>query len=388
MTVRKNFTKLGIMIEDTEGLYKAPATDTDFIETLEDGATIEQSKEKIERNVMSGNRIRKNFRLGKETASGNTPLEAKAGDTPGTAPKYTELHEAAGMGKSGLAARVTSGTSHTTTLINVASTTGLVAGDIVLVKESELSANADHISPIASIVSNTSITLLIPASNAFTDNVEIEASVILRLDESVNKTVSVTKIYEGDEKEQRLTGGRVSNIQLQNWTTGQTPQWLCDLVGLGVNKVLNSSAFSPEYDDGQPPLILNSCIFKNTSQLEINEFTMAIGNPVTIKSSTCSSNGNVSSRGTGKNIISGSFNPYASQNAVQFKLDEDEYSVFGYAYNPTANDGEKSQVIAFYIPKVKSDTSVDADVDGLLTNAVTFEATPDDYTDSIVIALI
>lgn len=384
--VTKEFSKLGIEIEDTEGTYKAPQGDTSFIETLEDGATIEGTREKKDRNVLSGDRIRRNFRLSGKNVSSSVPVECKASDEIGSKPKYAEMFEAAGFGVSGLSARITSGTSNTVSVINVSSTANLNVGDLVLVKESELSSNPDHISPIASIVTDTSITLLIPADNPFSDNVELEKSSILKLDKSVNKTLSLTKIYEGDETEMRAVGCRTSNISLNNFTTDEYPNWAFDLVGLNFEDVLNSSSFNPQYEESAPPLILGACVYKGSSKLQLNEFSMAIQNNVSIKKSTCAENGNVSSRGTGKYIVSGSLNPYKKQDAIDFKLDESEFSLFGYAYNPSANDGEKTQVFAFYIPKVRLTTKVDGDVEGIMVDSLGFEATPDSEEDSIRIA--
>jgi len=374
------------MKEVIEGTYVAPAGDTDFIETLEDGATIEGTREKKDRNVLSGDRNRKKFRLSGKNVSASVPVECKASDVIGAKPKYAEMFEAAGFKAREYGARITSGTSNTTSVINIANTSSLSVGDIVLVKESELSANPDHISPIASIVDDTSITLLIAADNAFTDNVELEKSCHLKLDKTVNETLSVTKIYEGDETEMRAVGCRTSNIALNNFVTDEYPSWAFDLVGLNFEEVLNSTAFSPSYEDSAPPLVLSACIYKDSSKITINEFSLAIQNNVSIKKSTCSANGNVSSRGTGKYIVSGSMNPYKKSDAIDFKLDESEFSLFGFAYNPSANDGEKKEVFAFYIPKCKLITKTDGDIEGIMVDSLGWEATPDSEADSIRIA--
>lgn len=384
--VTKEFSKLGIMKETTEGTYQAPAGDTDFIETLEDGATIEGTREKKDRNTLSGDRIKRNFRLSKKDVSASVPVECKASDVIGAKPKYAELFEAAGFGVSSLGARITSGVGNTTSQINIADTSSLSVGDIVLVKESELSANKDHVSPIASIDPNVSITLLVPADNAFTDNVELEKSTHLKLDKTVNETLSITKIYEGDETEMRAVGCRTSNISLNNFVTGEYPSWAFDLVGLNFEDILNSTAFNPSYEDSAPPLVLGACVHKGATKLELNEFSLAIQNNVSIKMSTCAENGNVSSRGTGKYVVSGSMNPFKKSDAIDFKLDESEFSLFGYAYNPSANDGEKTEVFAFYIPKCRLVTKTDGDAEGIMVDSLGWEATPDSEADSIRIA--
>jgi hypothetical protein len=383
--VIKENSKLGCMKEVTEGTYVAPAGDTDFIETTEDGATIEGTREKKDRNVMSGDRVKRNFRLSKRDVSASVPLEFKAGDTEGVAPKWTEMLEAMGMSVDTMTSSVTSGASHTTSVINVSDTSEFSVNQIVMIKE----AGDYHVSPIKSIVTDTSIELLVPMASAPADSVVIAKATNFQFDKTVNQTLSLTKIYEGDETELRATGCRTTEMALSNFITGEYPQLAFSLVGLNFSDILNSSAFSPSYDESEPPLILGAKAYKDGSEeLCLNEIGLSITNNVSIKTCTGNENGNVSSRGTGKLIVSGTMNPFKKQDAIDFELNESEFSLFFFAANPTATEGEKEQVIAVHIPKVRLTAKVDADNEGILVDSLTWEATPDSEADSIRIALI
>lgn len=382
--VIKENSKLGIMKEVTEGTYVAPAGNTDFIETTEDGATIEGTREKKDRNVMSGDRVKRNFRLSKKDVSASVPLEFKAGDTEGVAPKWTEMLESLGMSVDTMTSSVTSGASHTTTVINVADTSEFSVNQIVMIKES----GAYHVSPIASIVTNTSITLSIPMASAPADSVVIAKATNFQIDKTVNQTLSLTKIYEGDETELRALGCRASEMSMSNFITGEYPSLAFSLVGLDFQDILNSSSHAPTYDESEPPLILGAKVYKDGVEICLNEVGLTITNNVSMKTCTGNENGNVSSRGTGKYVVGGTLNPFKKSDAIDFKLDESEFEIFFFAANPTATDGEVEQVIAVHIPKAKLVSKVDADNEGILTDSLSWEATPDSEADSIRIALI
>lgn len=381
----KENSKFGAMPEVIEGTYVAPATNADFIETTEDSATIQGTRETKSRNRMTGDRIAKDLRLGKKDASSNVPVEFKAGSNEGDVPKWTLLLEALGMSVDTMSSSVTSGSGHTTTVINVSDTSEFSENQIVMIKE----AGAYHVTPIKNIVTDTSFEMVVPMASAPADSVVIAKGSTFKLDKTVNKTVSLTKIYEGDETELRATGCRTTQVALSNWVTSEIPSLGFDLEGINFSEVLNSTAFSPSYDDSQPPMILSAKAIKDgTEELCLNEVGLTISQTVSKKTCTSSENGNVSSRGTGKYTVSGTLDPFKASDAIQFSLDESEYSLFFCASNPTATDGEIEQVIAIYIPKAKSTSKVDADRDGILTDSVGWEATPDSEVDSIRITLI
>ena len=53
LTVKKN-TAVAVVVEDTEGTYKAPQSSADFLQTLADGFELGKTKEVIERNIFTG----------------------------------------------------------------------------------------------------------------------------------------------------------------------------------------------------------------------------------------------------------------------------------------------------------------------------------------------
>src|SRR5574343_984130 len=159
--VTKNYTLTGFKEETTEGTFNAPAN-SDYIETLEDGVKITATRETKARNVMTGDRMRQDLRLGSKNIEVEAPVEMKAGSAEGEAPAYQKMFESFGFKNRGLSSTVTTQTGHTTSVINISNSdiSNFKVNDIVLIKE----AGDFHCSPIYAVdcVSvQKSITLLI-----------------------------------------------------------------------------------------------------------------------------------------------------------------------------------------------------------------------------------
>ena len=95
------------------------------------------------------------------------------------------------------------------------------------------------------------------------------------------------------------------------------------------------------------------------------------------KTSTCSSNGRISSRPT-ERTITGTFNPYKQDDDIsictKFECNE-KFSLFGFAKLPNCPDnGEYDGVVAFYLPDCRITEITEADQDGLLQEEVSFQA--------------
>lgn len=387
--VTKNYTLTGFKEEVTEGTFNEPANG-DYIETLEEGAKITATRETKTRNVMSGDRMRQDLRLGSKNIEVEVPMEMKAGSSEGEAPSYQKMFESFGFKNRGLSSTVTTQTGHTTSVIKISNSdiSKFKKNDIVLIKE----AGAYHVSPISdvdSVSTQKTITLLIPMADAPSDNVVIAKSQVLTFDRTVNKTLSGREVLEGGQVSTKMTGLRTQSIKLQNWTTEEIASWVIAMVGLSFEEKLESPALSitPSYDNSNPPVILEACLYKGSTKLTINELTLAIEQKVSMKKSTCSPNGKVNSRGTDKVKVTGTMNPYIESNSLDFVLDESEYSLFFRAYNPTI-EGEFKEVVACFIPLVKTVSKERGDQEGLLTNQVSWQAVPNSESDSIVIAFI
>lgn len=384
-TVLKIGSKVAIKKETTQGEYAAPSA-SDLIEVLDDGLTIEKSRDKKERVTLTGNRAQKNFRLGNKNVTAAIPVECKAGSAEGDLPEYSPLFEAFGFDVTGgLSASVISETGHTTTVINIdaGDISNFKVNDIVMIKE----AGDFHISPI-SVVGTTSITLKIPMASAPADNVVIAKSKVLKLSKAVDETLSITHIMDGEQTEERVIGSRTESIELSNFTMGEIPSWAFSLVGLNYQDSVNTTSLTPSFDTSEPPLIVGSCIYKDATRQFASEFTLSLAQTVAFLTSTCASNGKYASRGAGKFEISGTINPYKDDDSINFSLDESEFSIFVHASNPTSTEGEKKQAIAIFLPKVKATTVATVDREGVLADQVTFEAIADSDEDLIRIAFI
>lgn len=386
--ITKENSLLGAKIETTEGTFAAPAS-SDYFETLEDGVKITKTRETKSRDLMSGDPLRQDLRLSTKDVEAEVQVELKAGSTEGAAPIFQRILQTFGFKNRGLTSAVVSTTSHTTTQININSgdASKFKVNDIVVIKE----AGEYHTSPISAVGSNY-ITLKIPMAAAPANGVEIAASQCMVIDKTENKTVSMRRVMEGGQVCENLSGMRCNSIQLQNWTTGEMASLVLGMVGLKWEDKLEGSplSISPTYDNSNPPLILEACIFKGTEKITANEFTLKMERTVAMKKSTCAANGKTASRHTGKVKITGTVNPYKEQDAIDWTLDESEFSLFIRAFNPTATDAdgnatEYEEVVAFYLPKCKAVAIEQGDVDGLITDAVSFQLVPESETDSPVI---
>ena len=90
-------------------------------------------------------------------------------------------------------------------------------------------------------------------------------------------------------------------------------------------------------------------------------------------------------------MVTGEIAPYMDDDNVnRFNAfnNNDDISVFGYAYNPTATTGEFNQIVAFWIPQAKITTMPNGDEDGIMTNAISFKAYRKDGEDSIFLGFI
>jgi len=370
-TVKKNI-KVGIKKETTEGTYIAPDA-ADFIQAQEDGIELNGSKDTMELNVIGTGLSKVAPRVGLESATGSIGVYMKAGSTATAEPEYGILLESL-LGSVTTASAQPSGTSHTTSLINVSDTSEYQVGDIVVVKES----GDYHTSPIASMVTNTSITLLIPADGAFSDSVEIESFQTYTPTDDSHPSFTVSKWIEDAVLEQ-ATGCKTTSLSVESFSTGQVASMKMGFEGADYNRSVSALGTTPSYDTSETPIILDACIWQDGTQLEINDFTLNIENTLGWIKDTCA--GKSSSRITGRQI-SGTINPYKADDSVAnfTKFDNNTpFSLVITAHNPGAT-GEYSESISFYMPVCVTTELSEGDIDGVLTDSISFTANSVDGT--------
>lgn len=375
----KDNTVYAVEVESTEGTYVAPQAATSYVQTLSDGAEMVPAKELLERNIFDGSIGKATPRTGMHSVSGAMPVEMRAHSTEGAAPEYDALMRSAMGSRRQVTTTTASDTDaspsvHTTSRIYFADADASKynVGDIVTVKV----AGDYHTSPVtavSNVAGDVYIDLLVAADSAFSDGDVVAAVTTYTVADSGHPTLSISKYIEAAVLEQ-ATGCRVTSMSLESFSTGQLASWNFGFEGLDFDRSVTAQPHTPSYDSALPPIILSACVYQDGAQIQINEFSMSVENSVGFATSTCSSNGRISSRVTERSI-SGSFNPYKQDNSIadftKFK-NNTEFSLFGYAYIPSSTAGEYSQVVSFYMPKCIITELGEADQDGLLQEEVSF----------------
>ena len=371
-SIRKNI-KLAIEKEVTEGTYVAPSAGAKYIQAQEDGIELNGTKDTLEMNVIGTGLSKIAPKVGLESAAGSVGVYMKSGSSASSEPEYGPLLESL-MGTVRSSASQVSGISHTSSLVNVADTSSYKVGDIVVVKES----GDYHTSPITSLVTNTSITLLISAAGVFSDNVVVEAFQTYVPADDSHPSLSISKYIE-DAVLEKAVGCKAMSMSVEGFSTGQVASMKFGFEGSDYTRSLTASPFEPSYDTSETPVILDACIYQDGNQIAINDFTLSVENSLGWIKDTC--NGKVSSRITGR-TVSGTINPYKQDNDISnwSKFDANtSFSLVITAHNPGAT-GEYSESVSFYMPVCISTEISEGDVDGVLTDAISFTANSVDGT--------
>lgn len=377
----KNNTVMAVETEITEGTYAAPSSSASFVQTLVDGSEMNPAKELIERNVFNGSIGKSTPRSGIKSVTGSLPVEYRAAETAGGAPEYDKLLLSAMGQKRTMAATLTTGSGHTTSQINISNGDigDINVGDMVMIKQT----GGYHVSPVSEVddtISAANITLLIPMASAPANSVVIERFTTYVTADSGHPSLSVSKYIESAVLEQ-AAGCKVTSMNLESFETGQIASLNFGFEGMSWDRSLTAPPFPPQYDASLPPIILEACVWQDGVKIPVNALSLSLENTLGFVTSTCSSNGRISSRVTERNIT-GTINPYKEDddisNFLKFKTNT-EFSIFAMAKIPNLDvngnsTGEYSQVVAIYIPKCFVSELTEADQDGLLQEELSFVA--------------
>lgn len=362
---------LFVVAEDTEGVAKAASAGTEAIQPLADGMEIKPTKEVLERNILSGSIGYATPRSGMKSVTATLPCEFRAGETEGAAPDYDLLLKGA-IGKVRVLTEVTSTTGHTASSINLAAAdaSGYVAGDIIVIKDS----GKYHVTPIKK-VNATSIELLVHCATAPANGVKIAAARSYCPADSGHPSLTVEAWYE-DVRKEVASGCKVTGLSINNFSTGKLADLSFKLDGMGFSQVIGTLGVVPDFQTSMPPIILNACVFQDGVAVAVNEVTLSVENTIGFVTSTCSANGKISSRITGRKVT-GSFNPYLSSTDVAnfTKFDTNApFSLFFSAHNPTTVSGEFKETVAVYLPNCLISELGRSDQDGILQENISFTA--------------
>jgi len=362
--VTKQNTKVFIKKESTENIYAAPTTGTDALQVID--IENKPSREMLERNVLGQGIGKIAPRVGGKSISGSLSLFMKAASTPTSVSESEVLLESL-LGSKRSSTSITSGSSHTTSVINVSSTTNLHVGDTVILKV----AGAYHASPIASLIANTSITLAIPAASAPANGTVIEAFTTFVPTNSGHPSFSVSTYYE-DAILEKAIGCKTSNLSVDGFESEKQASFKFGFEGLNFDRLLSAPAYSPSFSTSDTPLIVDACIILDGVEQNISKFTLSIENKIGMLTNTC--DGKFASRIT-ERLIKGSINPYMDTASVDFftKFNTNtSFSLFISAHNPTATTGEFKESVSFYLPNCKFTELALADSNGNLQEALSF----------------
>lgn len=388
----KGESSVWIKEEVTEGTYVAPASANDAVEVLEDGMEFSLNRETIERNTLSATIETEAPRVGLKTVSATIPVEFKSNTTEGNAPREDLLYKSLMGGKRQLASPVTSkAAGHTSTVIQIedADIASFVVDGVYLFKIS----TGYEVRPVTTIVTTpgaATITVAIPFMAGAPSGAIVIAKMTQYFHQEGAPTLSVTE-YDGGEIENQMTGMRAISASLDNWSTAQVASFSFSLEGLNLIKNVAAPAFTPSFgNDALPPVLLDACLFINQDEVQYNELSLSIENTKADIPSACDPNGKVGTRYT-QFQASGSVNPYMEDDDTDRfdKFNNNEsVSIFFFAKNPGAVSGQDINWVACWMPNVKITEIPGADVDGVLTDAISFQAFRKNGGDTIFLSFI
>lgn len=383
--VIKNESVIALTAETTEGVATDPSGSGDYIEVLSDGVEATLEREEISRDLLGGSIETEASRVGIKSVSATLPVELRASSSAGEYPEPELLFESLLGGKRQNAADTTT-TGNTSTVLEFGATPSFDVGDIVLVKES----GAYEMRPISAVGATTITFPFALEGGAPADGVEVEkVSTFYHSDPNATDSLTVTH-YAGDEIKQQLSGMRVGSMSLEGWETGQISTCSFSLSGLNMTEADGSAPHTPSFDTSLPPITLSACLWVNGTKLQYNAFTLNVENTLNPVTSACSANGRIASRYT-QQVVTGTINPYLDDSTTTLFdnfNDNDDVSIFLYAYNPTSSAGEFGEAVGIWIPQAKFTARAYEDINGVYAENLTFRAHRNTGDDSVFISFV
>lgn len=367
-----NFTLSGSTLSggaNSEGTAVAPAAASDFIQVQEEGLEQNPAKETVERGTLTDSIGKVTPRTSTKSGSGALQVEFKASGTEGGVPEYDVLLRSAMGNRRRLNNRITTGSSHTTSVLNITDADDkFKVGDFIVILES-----GDHSSHFVSAVAASSITYVPARDSAPSDSVVLAKSVTY-FPANIAHPAFTKNIYWGDDIREQGIGSRITSMAVESFATGQIPLLNFAHDDLSFSRIVGSAAFTPSLDAGLPPLALNVKFFRGTDCIDINELGISLENAVSFLTSVKSANGRLQSR-VAERTISGNINPYMEDDDVDIFTDFDEdnlFSMIATAQNlsSTAGEFDLGSCIGIYCPNVLITEDPIADTDGILIENV------------------
>lgn len=384
--VVNNESSVALKQESTEGTYNAPSAGTEYIEVLSEGTSANKTRQELTRNTLGSSTEQEASRVGIAEVVAELPVELGSSATAGAAPQRLDLLLKSTLGGARTAAADTTTTGNTATVLEFGASPTFSVGDIVLVKE----AGAYELRPV-SAVGATTITLAFALSNgAPSDGVECEAVATYYSDTSSSVSLSMEHNV-GNTVQQRVAGLRGQSMSLENWAAGQIPTCNFSLGGLSLERADAAQSATPDFTaDALPPVALSACLYINGTQYSYSELGLSVENSLSFLIDACNASGKVNSRIVDQ-VTSFNVKRYSDDTDLSgwdsFN-DNDDVSVFFYAYNPSATAGEFSNAVAVWLPQGKITASPFGDQDGIATDDLEIKAHRSSGNDSIFMSFI
>ncbi len=370
-----------VNVEVTEGTAVFPGSASDgFCQLKRSGAMVEGDRETKERGIFTGTLADADPRLGIRRGKGEFEVEMRASGTEGTVPDYDVLMQGILPNLNTIGSRITTKTGNTGTVLQIqdADIASLPLGACIVVL-----AASDYWPCVvtARVTTGGSATVTIsPAhTGSFADSVQIAKSKTYLAADSGHPSMTATAYWgsgaSGGGIKEWIYGARVSSLTMDKFSTGELPAFKFALEALGFGLAAATDApYTPTYDSGLPGVVLSSKIFKDGTEVNVENVGLSINQPLAFLKATGSANGLISGRAAGTRKISVKLAPYTDGTSVANFTNWEagtDFSLFGYTAIPHAtNRVTLGSVVMFYVPNCFIKKPMLKSFEGVMTDEI------------------
>ena len=368
----KSNSLFAVTEESAENTPVDPTLSGDFIEVLEDGIEFVPAKELIERNTLSPSIGTPPGRTTIKTWTSAIPLEWKTSGVEGTVPRYDVLMRSTLGGLSSQTSQTTTGIG-TTTSVNL-TTHPYAVGDYIVIQ----TAGEFHPCFVKEITDADNFVIFPAAPNAIGSGVTISASNTYFPTNSGQITFTPSMYWANEIKEQG-SGGRVASLAVENFTVGQIPNLNFSSQGLNFTRVDGAAPLTPTFDSNLPPVVLGAVVSDGDGNcIDLSEFSLTVENTISNLNSVCPIGGVLNSRYTQRGIT-GTMNPYTDDTTVKWFDFFNQDTLFSLSltlgiHSSTAGELVAGSTVSLYLPTVQITEVPVNDLDGVLVDAISFNA--------------
>lgn len=327
-------TIAAVVEEVTEGTLVPPAAAANYFQPEQDGIEMAPSNERVARGVLTAGLTISKDRLGVLGGQGSWPVEMRGSGTEGTAPQYGVLLKSLLGATRSVAANVTTGTGHSGSVLNLGDSDKDVfnIGDAVVVKES----NAHHFCFVTACVRTPGAATITvsPAksSGSFTNGVVLSKSTTYYPADSGHVSFS-SILYRANEVRQYVAGCRTKSVSLEGFKTGGIAKWIFPYEGMSYNESVaaaphSEAAVKAALDSALPPIILSCKIYKDGTEIQMDEAAFSIDQPVSWLMATGHATGRAAGAAVEKRQVKCTLNPYFNGADVTFFTNFSQETVF------------------------------------------------------------